>query len=413
MNAEIIAVGSEMLTPQRIDTNSLWLTECLNDLGVEVTQKTIIGDDRERLAAAIAASLGRVPLLILSGGLGPTEDDVTREAVAQALHRRLLFSQEICDWISDLFQLRGRKMAEINKRQAFLVEGAERLDNPNGTAPGQWIDLSGGMLLMLPGPPRELKPMFTESCLPRLQQRLPKLYLRTRFYRVAGMGESDLDALISPIYKPYENPATTILAAEGDVQIHLRARANSEEAAEALVAEVGEKILAELGDRAYSTNGDPMEVVVGSLLKQRGATLAVAESATGGLLGGRITDVPGSSQWFVGGFQVYGTAMKTRLLGLDEKLVSEHGVVSEAVAKAMADSARDRTGATYALSVTGEAGPESASPGVEPGTVWIGVATPDGVEARRFQFFGGRQRVRAFAVQTALNMLRLKLLQTS
>lgn len=410
MNAEIIAVGSEMLTPQRIDTNSLWLTECLNDLGVEVTQKTIIGDDRDRLASAIAASLERVPLLILSGGLGPTEDDVTREAVAQAIHRRLLFSQEICDWICALFARRGRKMAEINKRQAFLVEGAERLENPNGTAPGQWIDLPGGMLLMLPGPPRELKPMFAESCLPRLRERLPKLFLRTRFYRVAGMGESDLDALIAPIYKPYENPATTLLAAEGDVQIHLRARAASEEEAESLVAEVGDKILAALGDRAYSTNGDPMEAVVGTLLKRRGATLAVAESATGGLLGGRITEVPGSSQWFVGGFQVYGTAMKTRLLGLDEKLVSEHGVVSAAVAKAMADSARDRTGATYALSVTGEAGPDSSSPGIEPGTVWIGVATPEGVEARQFHFFSGRQRVRAFAVQTALNMLRLKLL---
>ncbi len=413
MNAEIIAVGSEMLTSQRVDTNSLWLTDCLNDLGVEVTQKTVVGDDRERLAAAVGAALERVPLLILSGGLGPTEDDVTREAVAQALHRRLLFSQEICDWISELFAKRGRKMAEINKRQAFLVEGAERLNNPNGTAPGQWIDLPGGMLLMLPGPPRELKPMFAENCLPRLRERLPRLYLRTRFYRVAGMGESDLDALIAPIYKPYENPAATLLAAEGDVQIHLRARAESEEEAEALVAEVGEKILAVLGDRAYSRNGDPLEAVVGELLRRRGATLAVAESATGGLLGGRITDVPGSSQWFVGGFQVYGTAMKTRLLGLDEKLVSEHGVVSEAVAKAMADSARDRTGATYALSVTGEAGPESSSPGIEPGTVWIGVATPEGVEAKRFLFFSGRKRVRAFAVQTALNLLRLKLLQGS
>lgn len=409
MNAEIIAVGSELLTPERVDTNSLWLTQRLNELGVEVTQKSVVGDDRERLSVAIAGALQRVPLLILTGGLGPTEDDITREAVAQALHRRLLFSAEICQWIEDLFAKRGRKMADVNKRQAFLLEGAERLDNPNGTAPGQWLDLPDGMLVILPGPPREMRPMFEESCLPKLRERLPKLHIRTRFYRVAGLGESDLDALIAPIYTPYANPVTTILAAEGDVQVHLRARGETEEAADALAAELGGKILVALGDHVYSTNGDPLEATVGQLLVARGATLAVAESCTAGLLGGRITEVAGASAWFLGGFQVYGAAMKTRLLGLDEKRVNEHGVVSEAIAMAMADSARDRTGATYALSVTGEAGPDSATPGIEPGTVWIGLASPDGVSARKFLFPKGRQRVRKFAVQTALNMLRQKL----
>lgn len=410
MNAEIIAVGSEMLTPQRIDTNSLWLTEKLNDLGVEVTQKTIIGDDRGRLAAAVAAALDRVPLLLITGGLGPTEDDITREAVAQALRRRLLFSQEICDSIEARFRRLGRDMAPINRRQAFLIEGADKLANPNGTAPGQWLDLPGGMVLLLPGPPRELKPMFEDHCLPLLRERLPQSFIRTRFYRVAGMGESDLDALISPIYKPYANPVTTILAAEGDVQVHLRAQCNSVEEADALADEVGAKILEALGDRVYSTNGDPLEAAVGRLLLHRKATLAVAESCTAGLLGSRITEVPGSSEWFLGGFQVYGQAMKTRLLGLDEAMVDTQGVVSEAVALAMAESARDRTGATYALSITGEAGPESSSPGVEPGTVWIGFAGPHDVEAKMYRFPNGRQRVRKFAAQTALNLLRHKLL---
>ena len=410
MNAEIIAVGSEMLTPQRVDTNSLWLTGKLNDLGVEVTQKTVIGDDRGRLAAAVSTALDRVPLLLVTGGLGPTEDDVTREAVAQALRRRLLFSQEICDWIEARFQRLGRQMAPINRRQAFLIEGAERLPNPHGTAPGQWLDLPGGMVLLLPGPPRELKPMFEEHCLPLLRERLPQSFIRTRFFRVAGMGESDLDALIAPIYKPYPNPVTTILAAEGDVQVHLRAQCGSADDAEALVAEVGAKILAALGTRVYSTNGDPLEAALGRMLCERRATLAVAESCTAGLLGGRITEVPGSSEWFLGGFQVYGKAMKTRLLGLDEALVETQGVVSEAVARAMAESARDRTGATYALSITGEAGPDSSSPGVEPGTVWIGLAGPHDAEAKMFRFPNGRQRVRKFAVQTALNLLRHKLL---
>lgn len=410
MNAEIIAVGSEMLTPERVDTNSLWLTGKLNDLGVEITQKTIIGDDRGRLAAAVAAALDRVPLLLITGGLGPTEDDITREAVAQALRRRLLFSQEICDWIEARFQRLGRQMAPINRRQAFLVEGAERLPNPNGTAPGQWLDLPGGMVLLLPGPPRELKPMFEEQCLPLLRERLPQSFIRTRFYRVAGMGESDLDALIAPIYKPYANPVTTILAAEGDVQIHLRAQCDTAEEADALAEEVGVRIREALGTRIYSTNGDPLEAAVGQLLRERRATLAVAESCTAGLLGGRITEVPGSSEWFLGGFQVYGKAMKTKLLGLDEAMVDSQGVVSEAVARAMAESARDRTGATYALAITGEAGPDSSSPGVEPGTVWIGLAGPADVEAKMYRFPNGRQRVRNFAVQTALNLLRHKLL---
>jgi nicotinamide-nucleotide amidase len=399
-----------MLTASRIDTNSLWLTEQLNDLGVEVTQKTVIGDDRGRLAASVSTALDRVPLVIITGGLGPTEDDVTREAVAQALRRRLLFSQEICDWIEARFQRLGRAMAPINRRQAFLIEGAEKLENPNGTAPGQWLDLPSGMVVLLPGPPRELKPMFSGLCLPLLRERLPQSFIRTRFYRVAGMGESDLDALIAPIYKPYENPVTTILAAEGDVQIHLRAQCGSAEEAEALAEEVGSKILAALGARVYSINGDPLEAAVGSLLRARGATLCVAESCTAGLLGGRVTEVPGASDWFLGGFQVYTKPMKTGLLGLDAALIEEHGVVSEAVAQAMAAAARQRTGATYALSITGEAGPVSSTPGIEPGTIWIGFAGPDGVEAKMYRFPNGRQRVRKFAVQTALNLLRLKLL---
>lgn len=409
MNAEIIAVGSELLTPERSDTNSLWLTAQLNELGVEVTQKSILGDDRDRLSTAIAESLQRVPLLILTGGLGPTEDDVTREAVAMALHRRLLFSQEICDEINARFARAGRQMADINKRQAFVVEGAEKLSNPNGTAPGLWIDLPGGMLMLLPGPPREMIPMFSDICLPRLSARVPQMAIRKRFFRVAGMGESDLDALIAPVYKPYLNPVTTILAAEGDVQIHLRARCETAEAAEALAEELGVKILATLGNRVYSQNGDPLETVVGHRLRDRQETVAVAESCTGGMLGARITDVPGSSAWFLGGFQVYAPEMKARLLGLDQKTLDEHGAVSEVVAKAMADSARDRTGATYAISITGEAGPESQTPGVEPGVVWIGLASPNGVEAKMFRFFSGRNRVRKMAVQTALNLLRFQL----
>lgn len=405
MNAEIIAVGSELLTPARIDTNSLWLTAQLNELGVEVIRKTVVGDERDLLAQATASALDRVPLLLITGGLGPTEDDVTREAVAQALKRRLLFSEELLAGIEERFRRLGRTMAPNNRRQAFLIEGAMPLPNPHGTAPGQWLDLPGGMVVLLPGPPRELQPMFENHCLPLLRERLPQAFIRTRFFRVAGMGESDLDNRIAPIYRPYANPVTTILAAEGDVQIHLRARGATEQEAEALAEELGAKILAALGDSVYSTDGSPLEAVVGRALLGRGETVAVAESCTAGLLAARFTEVPGASAWFAGGFVVYGEAMKTRLLGLDETLVKRHGVVSEAVAVAMAESARDRTGASYALSITGEAGPETSTPGIEPGTVWIGLATPSEASARLFRFPTGRERVRRFAVQNALYLL--------
>lgn len=409
MNAEIIAVGSEMLTQPKVDTNSLWLADQLSLLGVELTRKCVIGDDRDRLADAVRTALDRTPIVIVTGGLGPTEDDVTREAVAQALIRRLLLSDSVLKGIEDRFARFGRKMAEINRRQAFLIEGSEILENPNGTAPGQWIDLPGKMLMLLPGPPGELKPMFENHCMQRLRDRLPPRHLRTRFFRVAGMGESDVDQLIAPAYTPYPSVATTILASIGDIQVLLRAFSAVPEEAEALVDEVGRKIEDLLGERIYSSDGSPLEIVLGRMLREKRATLAVAESCTGGMLGARITQAAGSSEYFLGGFQVYGKAMKTRLLGLDDRLVEQYGVVSEEVAKAMAESARDRTGATYALSVTGEAGPESSSPGIEPGTVWIGVAGPEGVKAKMIRMPGDRERVRKFAVQTALNLLRLSL----
>jgi len=409
MDAEIIAVGSELLTPERLDTNSLYLTEQLNALGVEVVAKMVVGDDVMRLAEAVRGALARSALVILSGGLGPTEDDVTREAVAQALGRELSFRSEICEDIERRFQHMGRKMAEINKRQAYVIEGAEAMPNPNGTAPGQWIEQSGRVVALLPGPPAELKPMFREQCLPRLEPIVPRQVIRTRFYRVAGMPESDLDQLISPVYKKYSNPVTTILAAPGDIQIHLRARSVDEEEAEALLAEVGPQIEALLGDRIYSRAGQPLEAVVGERLRETGATLSVAESCTGGLLAERITSIAGSSDYFAGGFLVYTNRLKSSLVGVDAKLLEEHGAVSEPVAEMMASGARSRTGSTFALSVTGVAGPGGGTEAKPVGTVVIGLAGPDGCRAQRFRFIGDRARVRALAAQYALDMLRKEL----
>jgi nicotinamide-nucleotide amidase len=410
MNAEIIAVGSEMLTPERVDTNSLYLTAELNKLGVEVVAKCVIGDDRDRLAAAIRDSMPRSPILIISGGLGPTEDDVTRDAIAQALDRKLVFHEEIAAWLAERFAKARRKMAEINKRQAFLVEGAEMLSNDRGTAPGQWIEDSGAVAMLLPGPPHELKSMFERHCIPRLARLVPKQAIRTLFYRVTGMAESDLDELISPVYKKYENPVCTILAANGDLQIHLRARCSTEADAEALLAEVGAPIELLLGDRLYSHTGDPLEAVVGNLLRKSQSTVAVAESATGGMLGERITTVPGSSDYFAGGFITYTNAMKTELLGVPAETIAEHGAVSREVAEAMAIGAWRRTNATYALSITGAAGPEAGGENAPAGSMWVGLADASGALAVHRQFLGDRQRVRVFVVQMALDVLRRRLL---
>ncbi|HTS29603.1 MAG TPA: competence/damage-inducible protein A [Bryobacteraceae bacterium] len=409
MDAEIIAVGSEMLTQDRVDTNSLYLTGKLNDLGIEVVTKCVIGDARDRLADAVRRALSQTGIVILSGGLGPTEDDVTREAVAQALDRKLVFQPEIAAALEQRFLLMKRKMAEVNKRQAFLVEGAAMLPNDRGTAPGQWIEESGGVVMLLPGPPHELKAMFERQCLPRLARIVPKLAIRTIFYRVTGMPESDLDQLISPVYKKYENPATTILAANGDLQIHLRARCGSEAEADALLAEVAGPIELLLGDRLYSRNGDSLEVVVGDLLRKHLATVAVAESCTGGMLGERFTSVPGSSDYFAGGFITYSNKMKMDLLGVPPEMLEEFGAVSRQTAEAMAIGARRRTGATYALSVTGVAGPDPD--GESPvGTMYVGIADAAGAHVAHRQFLGDRQRIRVFTTQMALDLLRRRIL---
>ena len=413
MNAEIIAVGSEMLTPDRVDTNSLFLTDQLNQMGVEVVAKHVIGDDRERLTTAIRRALDASGFVLISGGLGPTEDDVTRDAVAAALEREQFFHAGISAGIEDRFLRMKRVMPEINKRQAMVIEGAEILSNDRGTAPGQWIAANGNrVVVILPGPPHELKSMFTRECEPRLRKLVPPLAIRIQVFRISGMSESDLDQTISPIYKKYGNPATTVLAHNGDLQVHLRARCSTEAEANALLKEVGDQIDAALGEKIYSRNADPLEVITGRKLVAEVATLAVAESATGGGLAERITTVPGSSAWFAGGFVTYQRRLKTALLGVPEELLASHGAVSSETAAAMATGARERTGATWAVSITGNAGPSTDGDEAPVGSVYIGIAGPDGVETfHRIWPSSDRPRVRAFAAQMALDMLNRKLSQ--
>jgi nicotinamide-nucleotide amidase len=407
--AEIIAIGSELLTQSRLDTNSLFITEQLNALGVDVVEKHVVGDERERLSAAIAEAMGRVEVVLLSGGLGPTEDDVTRDAAAAALGRGLYLSQEQEQVLVRRFQQINRHMAENNRRQAYLIEGAEALPNPHGTAPGQFVTANGHSLFLLPGPPRELKAMVVEQVVPRLIPMLPVRFIKLRTFRIAGMGESDLDTLIAPVYTKYSNPTTTVLSGPGDLSVTLIARCETEQEADALLREAGDPIAELLGDRVYSTDNSPLEVAVGNLLRSKQATVATAESCTGGLVAARLSEHAGSSDFFVGSIVTYTDQQKNALLGVPKELLESYTAVSEPVARAMAAGARARTGATYALSVTGYAGPGGGTEETPAGTVFIGLAAPEGTKVIRFRYGLDRQRIRALATQAALDMLRREL----
>jgi nicotinamide-nucleotide amidase len=410
-DAEIIAVGSELLTPQRVDTNSLIVTEHLNLLGVEVIRKQVIGDDRERLTSAIKYALERSDIVILIGGLGPTEDDVTRDAAAAALGRKLVLSLEQESVLISRFRQINRPMAKNNIRQAYLIENAEAMPNPNGTAPGQFISTDRGALALLPGPPRELKPMVENQLVPRLKPVLPPQVIRVRSFRITGIGESDLDTLIAPVYSKYTNPVTTILSSPGDLSVHLRARADTIQQADVLLREVGNPIAQLLGDRVYSEDPDEsLELVVARLLRKRRATVSTAESCTGGLLAARLTERGGSSDFFVAGYVTYTNEQKAQMLSISRELIDKHSAVSEPVALAMAEGARQRAKTTYALSVTGYAGPDGGTDFDPVGTVYLGIAGPNGSRVVRTRFGADRYRVRTLAAQSALDLLRKALM---
>jgi nicotinamide-nucleotide amidase len=414
VNAEIIAVGSELLTPFRADTNSLYLTEQLNQLGVEVIFKGVVGDDLRSVAAAAEHALSRSEVVIFSGGLGPTEDDLTREAVAQALGVGLHRDQEVLASIEQRFAARGWKMSPNNAKQADVLDGAAVLQNSNGTAPGQWFcDRVNGrerIVILLPGPPHELKALFEEKCRERLRAELPEAFIATRVLRVAMLGESHVDARVAPIYQRYTDVQTTILAGAGEIQLHFKARAETMEAAQALVDEAADAVEEELDDAVYSRDGKSLEQIVGYWLQMRNATLATAESCTGGLLSERITSVSGSSRYFVGGAIVYSNALKTELAGVPASMIERHGAVSREVAAALAEGIRYRCESTLGVGITGVAGPSGGTPEKPVGLVFHALASDSGTEVIVRNFPGDRKRIRSFACTLALDMVRKKLM---
>jgi len=412
--AEVIAVGSELLTPFRQDTNSLYLTEQLNRLGVQVGFKTIVGDDRRHIVQAAKVALARTDILIFIGGLGPTEDDLTRESVAETLGLQLRRDPEILQSIERRFAEHGWKMSANNVKQADVLAGATPLPNANGTAPGQWIsgrsDGKEKIIVLLPGPPHELKALFESAVLERLHAKVPKQFIATRVLKITGMGESACDARVAPIYKRFTNVNTTILAGPGDIQLHLHTQAASIEAAQTAVDTLADEIENELGDFVYSDNGDPLEQIVSYYLQMRNATLSVAESCTGGLVAERLTSISGSSRYFVGGAVVYSNDLKIRFADVPEDLLEVYGAVSEPVAKALAEGIRKRCGTTLGIGVTGVAGPTGGSAEKPVGLVFHALAGESGTEVIKRNFTGDRSRIRWYASQQALDMVRRKLM---
>jgi nicotinamide-nucleotide amidase len=417
MIAEIIAAGSEMLTPYRQDTNSLFLTSELNDLGVTVAFKTIVGDNLQHLTGAAAIAIARADIVLFSGGLGPTEDDLTREAVATALGIELRRDPDLLLQLQARFAKRGIAMSPNNAKQADVLAGAEILPNVNGSAVGQFLHTSvagsGRIVILLPGPPREIKPLFESECRPRLAAILPPRSIAKRLLRIALLPESQVDARTAPIYQQYPDVETTILAHSGEIQLHFQSAAATLAEAQARVDELAGRIELEMDEAIFSSHGESLEEVVLLMLGMRGLTLATAESCTGGLLAQRLTAIPGSSRYLLGGAVVYSDALKTTFADVRAELIANAGPVSGPVARALADGIRARTGASIGISITGIAGP---GPGTGPdehkplGLVYIGLADDLGTQVKELHITGDRDRIRWWASQHALELIRQSLL---
>ena len=409
--AEVIAVGSELLGSTRLDTNSLFLSERLAALGIELRTKSVVGDDRDDLASVFRQALSRADLVILTGGLGPTDDDLTREVVADVLGLPLDEDPSILDGIKRRFERRGLTMPPVNRRQAMVPRGATVLPNPNGTAPGLWLEHDGRVVVLLPGPPREMQPMVEALCAGPLRERAgeERLYRATLF--VTARAESDVEQHVQPVYSRWRDAAppivTTILASPGQIELHLTTRDRDGAAAEGRLRDAVAQLTSILGEDVYSTDGRMLEEVLGDLLKARGLTIAAAESCTGGLFTSRLTDVPGSSAYVHSAVVAYDNAAKIALLDVPPASIDEHGAVSEPVALAMAEGIRARTGADVAVGITGIAGPGGGTPSKPVGTVVVAVIVPDRpAYVRTFQLLGGRAQVKWNAAQTALDRVR-------
>lgn len=411
MNAAILAIGSELLGTRRVDTNSLKMTAVLERYGVELIGKSIVGDGEGAIAAELRRWAGLADLVLVSGGLGPTADDVTRAAAAHAFGRSISIDETYVEALRERFRQYGREMPEVNRRQAEVIEGAEVIRNPRGSAPAQHLRHEGTDVFLFPAVPVELEGLL-ESCLePWLRERADghRTALELAVFKIASMAESAVEEVLEPFYARFGRDGVSVLASPGEVQIHLTVRGSDDER-QARLGEMSAHLWEIAADLIFTDRlDDDLETVVGRLLNAAGATLVTAESCTGGLLSERLTRVPGSSTFFLGGVVSYSNELKSRLLGVDPELIDAHGAVSEPVARAMAEGARRRYNSDYGSGITGIAGPGGGSDDKPVGTVHLAVAGPEHTEHLRLRLLGDRQKIRWQASQRLLEMLRREL----
>ncbi len=425
MKAEVVGVGTELLMGQIVNTNGAEIARMLAEIGVGVYYQSVVGDNRDRLAEALETALERADVVVACGGLGPTDDDLTRETLAEVTGRSLRRNEEWARHLEEIFERRRKQRRGLsseedypfprnNLRQAMVPEGAVLLPNSRGTAPGIYLEHEATIVVLLPGPPGEMRTLMREEVLPRLAQDLSARgeggVLLSRVLRVIGLGESRVAELLEPILSGQTNPTIAPLAHLGEMHLRITAHAPDEETARRYTADTAAEIRSILGDAVYGEDDTTLEAVVGEVLAERGLTVAVAESCTGGLLGHRITNVPGSSRYFRGGIMAYSNELKSALLGIESELIVREGAVSEPVSRAMARGARESCGSDLSVGITGVAGPSGGTPEKPVGLTYVTVADDQGDECRTFQLPGDREEMKLRTTTVALEMLRRRLL---
>lgn len=410
MRAEIVSVGTELLLGQIVDTNAAHLARALSELGISVYRRVTVGDNHARLLAALRGALAENEVVIALGGLGPTQDDITRETLAEAMGDTLRCDEAIARRLTAFFRERGVPMPDSVLRQAMVPVHGFPLDNPHGTAPGLIFEKDGKIGIALPGPPGEFIPMVENHVVPYLRAKTGTRTIRSRVLRICNMGESLVEERVRDLMAG-DNPTVAPYAKTGEVHLRVTARADDPETADRLIEPVVREIEARLGDHVYAYDDEPLEAAVVRLLSERRLTAAVAESCTGGLLAARLTDVPGSSKVFRGGVVAYSNESKSDLLGVPPGMIAQFGAVSAEVAEAMAQEARARFGAEFGIGITGIAGPEGGTPEKPIGLVYIALADSRGTLVEKNRFLGQRKEVRYRSAQYALVLLRDRALQ--
>lgn len=412
MIAEVVSIGTELLLGQIVDTDAVYLAKQLSAFGISVYHRATVGDNFDRAVATVRQAVGRADIVFLIGGLGPTMDDLTRDIITAVMEAPLARDAAIEAHLRDWVARRGAPLAEITLRQADVPAGAKPLPNANGTAPGILLEKNGKTVVALPGPPNEFVPLFEAEVAPYLRERMgltgERTVIRSRTLRVAGMGEPHVEDATHDLMQG-ANPTLAPYAKTGEVHLRITARAGSDAEADALIDPVAKEIYTRIGEAVYGEDETTLEESVVNLLKERKRTVATAESCTGGLLSGRITNVAGSSDVFGTGVVTYSYEAKSDILKIPHALVVSTGAVAPEIAKAMAERVRELAGADYGIGITGIAGPGGGTPEKPVGLVYIGLATADGVTATKNLFTGSRADIRLRSTQTALNMLRREL----